>query len=183
MMYDVDLGLLVVRVMIGALMFAHGSQKLFGWFNGYGVTGTGGYFDSIGYRAGATMSIIAGAAEAGGGLLLALGLLTPLAVATLAGMMVNVAVAGHGKNGFWNHNQPPGWEFPMVLGVIAATVALAGPGTYSMDRYLGLTTGFEWAGVAALGAGAGAGVLFLAIFRRPMPKSLGKARAEADGAT
>lgn len=114
------------------------------------------------------MSVIAGVSEAGAGLLLALGLVTPLAAAALVGVMLNVAIAGHGKNGFWNHNAAPGWEFPMVLAAIAATLGIAGPGAYSLDRYLGFSIGLELIGLIAAGAGAVVGVIFLSALRRPL---------------
>ncbi len=177
-MYDVDLGLVLVRVVVGVLMFAHGAQKLFGWFNGYGIEGTGGYFESIGYRSGMRMSVLAGVTETGAGVLLALGLLTPLAAAALVGLMINVAIAGHGNNGFWNHNTAPGWEFPMVLAAIAATLGITGPGAYSLDRYVGFSTGLESMGLIAIGAGAAVGIVFLSTFRHPLHEEDGSIHAD-----
>ena len=82
-------GLLLLRVFVGASFFGHGTQKLLGWWGGYGPEGTGGYFASLGYRNGVLMAVLAGLAEAGGGTLLALGLLTPLACALIGVVMLN----------------------------------------------------------------------------------------------
>jgi putative oxidoreductase len=162
----VDAGLLVLRAFLGLLMVAHGSQKLLGWFNGYGVRGTGGYFASIGYPAGTLMAVLVGSVEAGGGVALAAGFLTPLVSFAFVALFVNVAWAGHGHT-FWNHNQPFGVEYPLVLGVLSAVFALTGPGAYSLDAALGWATfGPEWFAAAILG-GFAAGVLALWLRRRP----------------
>src|SRR6185437_15960543 len=83
-----NLGRLVLRVTVGSIFIEHGTQKLFGWFGGHGPDGTGQFFESLGLRPGRTNAIAAGAAEAGGGLMLALGLATPLAAASLASVML-----------------------------------------------------------------------------------------------
>src|SRR5205807_2043288 len=82
-----NIGLFILRVVVGALFFGHGAQKLFGWFRGYGLEGTGGFMHSLGYRPGRRMAMLAGIAEAGGGTLLILGVLTPLAAAASIGVM------------------------------------------------------------------------------------------------
>jgi len=144
---------LILRVVIGALFIGHGTQKLFGWFGGHGLEGTSGFFESLGFRPGRRAAIAAGAAEAGGGALLAAGLLTPLASAALIGPMTQAIETVHLKNGPWNADQ--GWEYNAVL--IAAALALAetGPGRLSVDHALGLDEklrGPAWA-VLALAAG------------------------------
>ncbi len=78
-------GLFIIRAAIGLLLFAHGTQKLFGWFGGYGLDGTGGFFESVGHRPGRRMAMIAGGTEAVGGLFLVIGLLTPWAAAMVIG--------------------------------------------------------------------------------------------------
>jgi putative oxidoreductase len=181
-MYELDLGLLLVRVVIGVLMFAHGTQKLFAWFKGFGIEGTAGFFGSIGYRSGTTMAVIAGVTEAALGISLTLGLFVPAAAAALVGVMINVAVAGHGRNGFWNHNPQAGWEFPMVLGTIGAAIGLTGPGDYSLDSYLGLEIGFTGAGVVAVAVGVIVGALFLALFREPVQRGSEEWAMEEDRA-
>lgn len=165
-MTSIDGGLLVLRLFIGLLMVAHGSQKLFGWFNGYGVRGTGGYYVSLGYPAGAAMAILAGVVEAGGGAAIAGGFLTPLASLAFVALFVNVGWTGHAHT-FWNHNQPSGIEYPLVLGVVSATFALIGPGAYSLDALAGWElAGPGWFAAASVG-GFVVGVLALALRRRP----------------
>jgi putative oxidoreductase len=146
-----ELGLLVIRVVVGLLFVGHGTQKLFGWFGGHGIAGTGGFFDSLGMRPGKQHAFMAGLAEAGGGLLLALGLLTPLASAALIAVMVVAIATVHVKNGIWNSSQ--GYEFNLVLIAAAFAVASIGAGDWSLDNALGLDiAGTGW-GLAALGAG------------------------------
>ncbi|GGT34904.1 hypothetical protein GCM10010243_09400 [Streptomyces matensis] len=96
-----DLGLLLLRLGTGGVLAAHGTQKLFGWFGGGGIEGTGQFMDSIGYAPGKVSAAAAGVAETGGGLLLALGLATPAAGAAAAGAMAG-ASAVHTPNGFFN---------------------------------------------------------------------------------
>src|SRR3954471_7383566 len=113
-----SLGLLVLRVVIGLLFVGHGTQKLFGWFGGHGLEGTGGFMASLGYRPGRQHALLAGLSEAGGGALFALGLFTPLAVAILIGVMVNAIGSAHWDNGLWVTNG--GYEYPLVLCAAAA---------------------------------------------------------------
>ena len=93
-------GLLLLRAFVGASFFGHGTQKLLGWFGGYGPEGTGGFFTSQGYRHGVRMAVLAGIAEAGGGILLAFGLLTPLACTAIAIVMLNAIFAVTLKRAF-----------------------------------------------------------------------------------
>jgi putative oxidoreductase len=132
---DLDLGLFIIRLVIGLLFVGHGVQKLFGWFGGSGLDGTAGGFGQLGYPAPRLMALIAGLTEAGAGLLLALGLLTPLAAAGVIGIMVNAAVVVHRRNGLWGAKG--GYEYPLVLAVVASAVALTGPGAWSVDALLG----------------------------------------------
>ncbi|GAA2619099.1 DoxX family membrane protein [Streptomyces axinellae] len=126
-----DAGLLVLRLVLGLTMAAHGSQKLFGWFNGGGLDGTAGYFTSVGYPSGKTMAVIAGLSETLGGLGLALGLLTPLAGAAVFGTLLNVLAVKWG--GFF---APDGVEYELLLAAAAAALALTGPGRLAADRAL-----------------------------------------------
>ena len=90
-----DGGLFIVRFVFGALMAVHGSQKLFGWFGGYGLAGTGGFFEGLGFRPGRFFAAAAGLAETLGGLLLVVGLLEPVgAMAVIAGLSRSVASTG-----------------------------------------------------------------------------------------
>ena len=97
----INIGLLIIRLVIGLLFVGHGAQKLFGWFGGYGLKGTGGWFESIGIKPGVTMALIAGLTELIGGILFTLGLLTPLAGIMIAGTMVMAIVKVHAPNGLW----------------------------------------------------------------------------------
>jgi putative oxidoreductase len=126
-----DLGLLVLRVTTGTVLVAHGTQKLFGWFGGGGIEGTGAAMDSMGFAPGRQSAVAAGLGEAGGGALLALGLATPLAGAAAAGAMAG-AVAVHAPAGFFA--QSGGYEYPAYLGATAAAISFAGPGRLSLDH-------------------------------------------------
>lgn len=130
-----DTGLLILRLVVGALFFGHGAQKLFGWFGGHGPEGTGHFYHSLGFRPGVPMALLGGMTEAGGGTLLALGLLTPLAAAAIIGQMVTAGLAVHAKKGLWNTNG--GIELPLVYAVVATALAFIGPGRYSLDRAFG----------------------------------------------
>lgn len=132
-----DSGLLLARVVLGTLMAAHGSQKLFGWFGGYGINGTGGYFESLGFRPGRLFAAAAGLAEFGGGLLLALGLLGPLGSALIIATMVVAAVTVHLQHGLFAMTN--GVEVPLLYATGAFALALTGPGAYSLDAALGMT--------------------------------------------
>lgn len=129
-------GVLVLRVLVGVPFSMHGFQKLFGWFGGGGLEGTGGWFRSLGFGDGKTAAIMAGTSEITGGLGLALGLLTPFAAAAMIGTMTTAALVNNAENGFWSAKK--GWELNGYLIVVAATVAIAGPGTVSLDHALGL---------------------------------------------
>lgn len=126
-----NLGLLLIRVVIGLSFAGHGAQKLFGWFGGYGPKGTGGWLESIGIKPGVQMAILAGLAELGGGLLFAAGLWTWVAAGLITVSMLVAIFKVHGKNGYWVDKG--GYEYAFVLIVIAIGVALIGPGAYSFD--------------------------------------------------
>jgi putative oxidoreductase len=130
----INIGLLIIRLVIGVLFIGHGSQKLFGWFGGYGLKGTGGWFESIGVKPGVTMAILAGLAELIGGILFALGLLTPLAGIMIAGTMAVAIVKVHAPNGLWATSN--GYEFNLTLLAVAIGIALIGPGQYALDAFL-----------------------------------------------
>src|SRR5438067_4291803 len=125
-----NLGLLILRVVVGGLIVGHGTQKLFGWYGGYGLDGTGGFFESVGHRPGRTMAMIAGLSEAGGGLLLVLGLFTPLGSAMIIGTMIVAAYSVHKDNGLWATNG--GYELPLINAAVAAGLAFTGAGPCSL---------------------------------------------------
>lgn len=130
----ISLGLLIIRLVIGISFAAHGVQKLFGWLGGHGLKGTGGWFESIGMKPGVTMALMAGLAELIGGLLFALGLLTPIAGVLIALTMVIAIVKVHGPNGYWATQN--GYEYNLTLLAVAIGVALIGPGKYAIDTLL-----------------------------------------------
>ena len=150
-------GLFLIRAVLGLLLFAHGAQKLFGWWGGHGLEGTGGFFHSLGHRPGRQMAALAGASEATGGLLLFLGLLTPLGAAAIIGTMTVAAISVHADNGIWATNG--GYELPMFYGVVAAGLAFTGPGSFSIDNGLGIhLAGFGWGLLALVLGGIGAAI-------------------------
>ncbi|MNR29121.1 putative oxidoreductase MhqP [compost metagenome] len=128
------LGLLIIRLVIGLTMAAHGTQKLFGWFGGYGPKGTGGFFESIGIKPGVLMAVVAGLGELAGGLLFAAGLWTEVGAALIIITMFMAIIKVHGKNGYWSTSN--GFEYNLALLVIALGVALIGAGEYSLDAFL-----------------------------------------------
>jgi len=129
-----DIGLLVLRVGLGLTIASHGAQKLFGWFGGAGIKGTGAFFTAAGFPNGKLFAVVAGLCEGAGGLGLALGLLTPLAGAAVFGAMVN-AIAVDWQGGFLA-TKGTGWEYPFVIAAGAVALAFTGPGRYAADRFL-----------------------------------------------
>jgi putative oxidoreductase len=158
-------GLLLLRVVIGGTLFAHGAQKLFGWFGGHGLRGTAGFFGSTGWRLPLLMAFLAGLGETSG-LAFAFGLLTPLAALGIATVMLNAIFAVHWRNGFFNGDG--GLEFPLALGAVAVAVAATGPGRFSMDNAIGWADKISglWWGVGVAGAAAAITIATLTIFRR-----------------
>ncbi|HEY6808928.1 MAG TPA: DoxX family protein, partial [Gemmatimonadales bacterium] len=128
-------GLLILRMVLGISFLGHGSQKLFGWFGGYGLSGTGGWMESVGLKPGKAMAFLAGAGELTGGALVLLGLFTDLGALLIAAVMVVAMAKLHIKKGFWNTNG--GYEYNLTI--IAAVIALAstGPGGYTIQALLG----------------------------------------------
>lgn len=158
--HALDIALLLLRLGVGLTLFAHGAQKLFGWFGGAGLAATGQGFASMGFRPGTLNALLAGLGEAGGGLLLAVGLLTPLGGAVAAATML-VASSTHIGAGFFNSKG--GFEFPVTLGIAAIALTISGPGQYSIDHAIDYPLDSPWAGVTALVVGA---VLALALIAR-----------------
>jgi putative oxidoreductase len=145
---------------------AHGTQKLFGWFGGGGIAGTGQGMQHLGFVSGRRAALMAGLAETGGGLLLALGAATPLAAAILIGVMTVAIVSVHITSGFFNAQG--GYELPLVLALAAVSLTITGPGALSVDALVGLDlAGVGW-GLAALAVGLAGGAMQLAS-RRALP--------------
>ena len=165
-----DAGLLLARIVLGVLMAAHGSQKLLGWFGGYGIAGTAGFFEGLGFRPGRLFATTAAVTEIVSGVLLALGLFGPVAGALIVSVMIVAAISVHWPHGVFASTN--GIEVPLLYGVGAAALTLTGPGAYSLDALLGLSTlwtpELTW---AALAAGVIGGVANLAI-RRSAPAAV-----------
>jgi putative oxidoreductase len=159
-------GLLLLRVVVGLAFVGHGTQKLFGWFGGYGPQGTGGFFASQGYRAGVVMAVAAGLCETVGGTLLALGFTTPLAGTLLAIVMINAIGSVTLKRAFML-----GSELEIAYLTIAVSLAATGPGRFSIDRAIGWDDNISgvWWGVAALVSAAIVSAVTLTLARtRPI---------------
>jgi putative oxidoreductase len=132
----VPTGLLIVRLVLGLIMAAHGAQKLFGWFNGPGLQGFAGGLERLGVRPGRPWAMIAAVVEFGGGLLVAAGLLTPIAALFLAGDLLVAILTVHITKGFWNSNG--GYEYPLALIGGLVGLSLIGPGPLSIDERIPL---------------------------------------------
>src|SRR4051794_2008609 len=151
-----DLGVFLLRMVVGLLLAGHGAQKLFGWYDGHGLEQTGKMFHGLGYRPGKVFAAIAGLSEFGGGLLFALGLFTPLAAAAIIGVMFNAVMAVHLEKGPWI--TAGGYEYNLVLAGVATATAFMGAGALSFDNLLGLKYSGVGAGFLALVLGFGAGI-------------------------
>ena len=159
-------GLLLLRVVVGLTMAAHGSQKLFGWFEGPRLAGVKAMLGNFGFRLPALMALALGLTESGGGTLFALGFLTPLAALGIVVVMLNAVALVHFKNGFWAGKG--GYEFNLVLLSVAVAVAATGPGRFSIDRALGWDDNLSglWWGLGVVGAAAISSFVTLSLGRR-----------------
>ena len=158
-------GLLLLRVVVGGTMAAHGAQKLLGWFDGPGLGGVRKMLGSFGFRWPALMALGLALTECAG-LLFAVGFLTPLAALGIAVVMLNAVALVHFKNGFWNGNG--GYEFNLVLLTVAVAVSATGPGRFSIDRALRWDDNLSglWWGVGVIGGAAVLALLTLNLGRR-----------------
>jgi len=173
-----DLGRLLVRLTIGGTFFVHGTQKLFGWFGGYGPEGTGQFFESLGLRPGRRNAMVAGSTEAGCGILIALGLATPLAAAGLSSVMITAL-----RTAVWNEGvKPATGEHEVLLAAAALALAETGPGAPSLDSALGRErSGPGWT-LAALGAGAAGSAVAISMGREQAAAPAAAAPAGAPAA-
>jgi putative oxidoreductase len=160
------LGRLLLRATVGEVFVVHGTQKLFGWFGGYGPDGTGQFFESLGLRPGRRNAVAAGVTETTGGILLTLGLATPAAAAGLTAVMITALRTAIWKDGF----KPATGEFEVLLAAAALALADIGPGPWSLDAALGSERRGPLWSLAALGAGAaGSAIVIEAGRRQPQP--------------
>jgi len=166
-----SVGRVLLRTTVGGLFIGHGTQKLFGWFDGYGIDNTAQMFGSLGLRPAKAHAVAAGLAESGGGAALVLGAGTPFASSVLISTMLTAIRTVHGRNGPWVTSQ--GWEYNAVLIAAAVAVADAGPGRPSVDAALGNELeGPGWALLAlALGVlGAAGAQAVSSLFPEPEPE-------------
>jgi len=161
-----DLGLLILRLVIGITLAAHGSQKLVTWFGGGGIAGTAPFLEQLGFRPGRIHAALAGIAETAGGLFLAAGLFTPLAAAAVIGVMVVAVGSVHRGKGFFLNTG--GLEYNLVLAASALAVAFTGPGAISLDRALEISWSGSLSGLVALLLGLVGGAAEL-LTRKPAP--------------
>lgn len=164
----IDFALLVLRVAVGAVMLAHGINHIWG---GGKISGTIGWFKSMGMRPAAVHAWLASLTEIGCGLLLIFGLLTPFGAAGVVGVMAVAWIINHRSNGFFIFRPGEGWEYVMTLLVTGTAIGALGPGRWSLDHALGIredlmgTSGLLIAAVGGLGGAA----LVLGFGWRPPP--------------
>lgn len=163
--HSLSIGLLIARLVAGLVMAAHGSQKLLGWFGGYGLTKTGQFFDQLGFRPGRTFAALASLAEVTSGLLVAFGFLGPIGPAVMISVMIVAMITVHWEHGLFANTN--GIEVPLLYIAAAVALALTGYGRYSLDAALGIanrwTPALTW---LVLGVGALGGLANVAMRRR-----------------
>jgi len=159
----IDGALLVLRVGAGGLLAGHGAQKLLGWFGGHGLRGTGQWMESMGLKPGKAWALAASGGELGGGMLTALGLGGPLGPIGVISAMTMATAKAHWGKPIWVSSG--GAELPVAYMTIAGALAMAGPGRYSLDHYLGIK--MHWAIPAAATALAAATVAYGALVKAP----------------
>lgn len=173
-----DVALLIIRVVAGLLFAGHGAQKLFGWFGGNGLKGTGGFFEqNLGLSPGRAHAGAAGFNEFAGGLLLAFGLFTPLAAVLIIATMTAAIATVHAKNGPWAADN--GWELNVLYGLVAFAIAGIGAGSISLDNALGLDiAGIGWA-LGTLGLGVLGGLAAIVTGRANTRRAAGRSGTPA----
>jgi putative oxidoreductase len=161
-----SIGLLLVRVVIGLLMAAHGAQKLFGWFGGYGLKTTGEFFVQLGFQPGSAFAAAASVTEIASGLLIAFGFLGPIGPALMISVMIVAVITVHWEHGLFAGTN--GIEVPLLYAAAAFGLALTGFGQYSLDTWLGIAG--RWSAPVtwiALSVGIVGGFANVALRRRP----------------
>ena len=170
-MVTLDVGVLLARLIVGLALAAHGSQKLFGWFGGYGISGTGGFFESLGFKPGAAFAAAAGLSELIGGLLIAVGFLGPIGPALIIATMLVAIFTVHISKGFWNSDG--GWELPVTNIAAAMAFASFGYGVLSIDALIPWTSVLHQPAVVwpVLGLGVVGAIANLLVRRVPSAQS------------
>jgi len=173
-------GIFLLRVVLGSIMAAHGAQKLFGWFGGGGPRGTAAGFTQLRFRAPLLLALAAGLAEFGGGLLIAAGLLTPLAAIAIAVVMLNAIGTVHWRNGFFN--SAGGYEFHLLVLAVAVAIAATGAARFSLDNVIGWADNISglWWGVGVIAISALVSSITLTLGRRSSAER-GVPAVETDG--
>ena len=162
----ISLGLLVARIVVGLLMAAHGTQKLFGWFGGYGLQKTGEFFAQLGFRPGRAFAAAASITELTSGLLIAFGFLGPIGPALMISVMIVAVATVHWGNGLFATTN--GVEVPVLYSTAGVALSLVGFGSYSLDASLGLTSLWTYTiTLIALAIGISGGIANLALRSRP----------------
>lgn len=146
---EISLGLLILRVVVGLLLAGHGAQKLFGWFGGHGFAGTVGFLQAKGFKPAGFWTLLGVLGEFVGGLLLALGFLSPLGAIAIFASMLMAVIKFHWAQGLWSTSG--GYEYPLVLAVVSLVLGWLGAGSYSLDALLGiaLPSVIFWIGIVA----------------------------------
>ena len=172
-----DVGLLLMRIGIGAVLMAHGAQKLFGFFGGGGIEGTAAAMESMGFEPGRESAIAAGLGETCGGALLTLGLATPSAGATAAGTMAAAGAVNWEKGLFAMRG---GYELPLLIGLGAAGLGLTGAGTLSLDEATNHVLDKPWQAAAAFVGTATVAGMVIARRNRVVARRAAEEQAAAD---
>jgi putative oxidoreductase len=173
-MTGMELALLVLRLVVGLTLVAHATQKLFGWFGGRGIAATGTSYERMGLRPGRLNAMVAGTVESVGGLLIALGVVTPVGAAGLIAVMTVAVLKVTLRNGFFN--SAGGFEYNLVLAAAAFALAGVGPGNWSLDNALDIhMTGAGWA-LGALAVGVLGGLAAVALGRLESSRSSDRSR-------
>jgi putative oxidoreductase len=168
-----EIGLLLLRLTVGFILAAHGTQKLFGWFGGPGLSSIGQFFTVLGFPPSRRHALLAALGETISGVLLATGLATPAAVAVVVSVMLVATVTAHSSKGFFVQNG--GYEYAFVLAAAALTIAFTGPGSFSIDALAGLQRSGIFRGIAALLAGlVGGGTALLEWRKAPVQQTVTK---------
>lgn len=166
------IGLLIARVIIGLVMAAHGTQKLFGWFGGYGLGPTGEFMVQLGFTQGRAFAAMASIVEITSGVLVALGFLGPVGPALMISVMLVAAITVHWKNGLFAAKN--GIEIPLLYASAALIFAVTGFGPYSLDALFGISDPWSpsitWL-VIAVGIAGGLGNVALSHIDKPAAKA------------